>query len=365
MHPILATRANLIAYILSWLFVGAVCAGLTMTVGSGLVHSLTFGLLSAVFASIFFLPAYYPCLALKPEKTGPTIFLTSVALIAAVFGLVWASAMFLTHHLSSRVGHVPFQKHNFAILTAIGWIICVITVAVYYVYIAHARAREAEKHEQELLVMARDAELRALRAQLNPHFLFNSLNSISALTTLDPKRAREMCVLLSDFFRKGLRLGERLAVPLSEELDLLKNYFAIEQIRFGQRLGVVWEIDDAALSAEIPTLLLQPLVENAVKHGVSKLIEGGTVRIIASARRGNIFITLENPVDVEETSSRGRTPKGKEREVPIGLGLGIKQVHQRLVTRFGAEGRMEVETVGGMYRVRLFFPMIRKEAHHE
>jgi LytS/YehU family sensor histidine kinase len=220
---------------------------------------------------------------------------------------------------------------------------------VYYIHIAYARAREAERLEQELRVMAREAELRALRAQLNPHFLFNSLNSINALTGADPKRAREMCILLSDFLRKGLHLGERLSVPLSEELDLLKNYFAIEQIRFGSRLDVDWNIDDTALNAEIPTLLLQPLVENAVKHGISRLVEGGTIRIKTEVNNDNVLILLENPMDPDVAPHKG-------------LGLGMKQVHQRLTASFGADGHMEVYSKNGLHTVRLFFPLIKKEA---
>jgi LytS/YehU family sensor histidine kinase len=187
---------------------------------------------------------------------------------------------------------------------------------------------------------------------LNPHFLFNSLNSISALTTADPGRAREMCVLLSDFLRKGLRLGERHSVALSEELDLVKNYFAIEQIRFAPRLSVDWEIDGASLQAEIPTLLLQPLVENAVKHGISQLVEGGTVKIKAEAQGENVLIVLENPIDPD-----AKTPKG--------LGLGVRQVHQRLIAYFGPGSRMEVNSSNGLHSVKLFFPLLKKETKND
>jgi signal transduction histidine kinase len=347
MHPVLNNRANLGAYLLGWLFVGAVCVGLMRAGGGSTLYSVTFGALTAFFASTLFLPVYYPCLALKPEKTGLAILLSSLAIVALVFGAAWAGAMFLAIHLLNAIGQwgFNFKLSSFVALALNGWIFCILVEAAYYIYIAYARAREAERLEQEQRVMAREAELRALRAQLNPHFLFNSLNSISALTTADPKRAREMCVLLSDFLRKGLRLGERHSVPLSEELDLIKNYFAIEKIRFGSRLNVDWKVDDAVLVAEVPTLLLQPLVENAVKHGIAQLIEGGTVQIKARAQDGNVLIRLENPVDQD-----AKTPKG--------LGLGMRQVHQRLVARFGVDGRMEVESKDGIHSVRLIFPML-------
>jgi LytS/YehU family sensor histidine kinase len=117
----------------------------------------------------------------------------------------------------------------------------------------------------QALVAARDAELKALKAQINPHFLFNSLNSISALAGIDAARAREMCVRLSDFLRSSLSVGEREAVPLSEELALAHNYLGVEQVRFGGRLRVEQQIAPECESALVPPLLLQPLVENAVK----------------------------------------------------------------------------------------------------
>jgi LytS/YehU family sensor histidine kinase len=185
--------------------------------------------------------------------------------------------------------------------------------------------------------------LKALRAQLNPHFLFNSLNSISALTTIDPKRAREMCVLLSDFLRKSLKLGERSMVALSEELDLLRAYLSIEQIRFGSRLVVEWSIAPEAQEIQIPTLLLQPLVENAIKHGIAAIPEGGTITISAARKGGFVEIMLENPVDSDS-------------EHPQGLGIGLKQVKMRLQGRYGPDIFFEAALKDGQHKVLMVFP---------
>ena len=342
MHPVFVDRASSSAYVLVWSVVGLACGVLAFAIGWSIVLSVLFGGLSALFAAALFLPVYFSCRALKPEKIGMATLLSSLVVVAATFGALWALAMYLAFNFIAKA------EANFVDLFLMGGLLCALTEAVYFVYIARQRTREAERIEQELRVMAREAELRALRAQLNPHFLFNSLNSISALTTVNPKGAREMCVLLSDFLRKSLRLGERLSVPLSEELDLLKDYFAIEQIRFAPRLHVVWEIDDTSQGAEIPALLLQPLVENAIKHGISQLVEGGTVRIKTEVKAGRVTVLLENPID-----HAINTPKG--------LGLGLRQVHQRLTTHFGPDGRMEIEARNGLHTVRLFFPMLIKE----
>ncbi len=117
----------------------------------------------------------------------------------------------------------------------------------YYVFLAVLASREAEERAIVAQVLARDAELRALKAQVNPHFLFNSLNSISALTTSDAPKAREMCILLGDFLRRTLGLGEKLAIPLEEEMSLIHAYVAVEKIRFGARLHMEENIDQDAL----------------------------------------------------------------------------------------------------------------------
>ncbi|MCL1894144.1 MAG: histidine kinase [Holophagaceae bacterium] len=331
---------------------GVIFALLAIATEESLVNSLAFGVLTAICAAIVFFPLYYPCLALKPDKTHTAILLPSLVALAGLFGSIWATAIFFALDLVQRIRNESDQLPSFLNLILMGFIVSVITEAIYYIYISRVRSAESEKLEQKLRVMARDAELRALRAQLNPHFLFNSLNSISALTTANPSQAREMCILLSDFLRKSLRLGEQLTVTLSEELDLMKNYFAIEQIRFSPRLSVEWEIDLETSCAEIPTLLLQPLGENAVKHGISQLIEGGVVRVRVETLGENVLVQIDNPIDPET-------------EAPKGLGLGIRQVNQRLATFFGADGRMEINSSSGIYRVKLFFPMMKKEVNDE
>jgi len=352
MHPILASLGNFGAYVLGWLFVGLAFAWPMAAGGNGFVPSLVYGGFAAFFGSTIFMPVYYPCLALaKLRKANAAALLPSLAALAAIFGSLWAGAMLLSEYLLAIFGFESFPSSKFIDLAVRGFVACALTEAAYYIYLAHARSREAERMGQELRVMAREAELRALRAQLNPHFLFNSLNSISALTTANPGKAREMCVLLADFLRKGLRLGEKQSVALSEELDLLKNYFAIEQIRFAPRLAVEWDIADSCLCAEIPTLLLQPLAENAIKHGIAQTIEGGAVRLRAEAKGESVTVELENPADDLATPAATK-----------GLGLGLRQVQQRLSIFFGDEALLQATRANGAFRVRLNFPLILKGA---
>jgi LytS/YehU family sensor histidine kinase len=195
----------------------------------------------------------------------------------------------------------------------------------------------------QALVAARDAELKALKAQINPHFLFNSLNSISALAGIDAARAREMCVRLSDFLRSSLRVGERESVPLSEELALAHNYLGVEQVRFGGRLGVEQQIAPECEAGLVPPLLLQPLVENAVKHGIASMVEGGTIRLQAWRVENALHISVENPFDPEGVTARRN-------------GLGLQIVKRRLLARYGDRADMAVESGDHSYRVEVLLP---------
>ena len=300
------------------------------------------------FAGAFlFMSTWYLCRALPVASFRWTGHGIAWFLTAGVLGNLWYQCGILIAKLwalhPGLAGLPARVRAAWGFFLPMGALLALAALALHYLLDAWERAQASERREAELRVLARDAELKALRAQLNPHFLFNSLNSISALTTVDPKRAREMCVLLSDFLRKSLKLGERASVTLAEEFDLLRAYLAIERIRFGDRLQVRWEIE-ADQSAPLPPLLLQPLVENAIKHGIASLPEGGTL-VIRSERSGpHVAITLENPADPDS-------------EPPQGLGMGLRQVKERLLGRHGSRAAFGAEAQAGQYRVRLLIPI--------
>src|SRR5262249_6697672 len=152
--------------------------------------------------------------------------------------------------------------------------------------------------------------------QLNPHFLFNSLNSVSSLTATDPKAARQMCLLIADFLRDTLRLGSAQRLTVQDEFAVLKRYLDIEQVRLGDRLAVSFDCDAESSRQEIPAMLLQPLVENAVIHGISHLLEGGAVCMQASCVNAVLNLRVTNPAD----PARPRSQRA---------GLGLMLVHQR------------------------------------
>ena len=350
MHPLLASRARLGAYLLGWAPIALLLTGIARSQGWSWAEAGFLALPLCLLAAFLFLSAWFLCRALPLGRTVEGLGAHGAAwgMAAVLMGGLWAGLAWMLARMLAWIpglGALP-QRVNTAlpVLTGLGILLYLASVALSYLMLAQDRALEAERKGAELQLLAQESELKALRAQLNPHFLFNSLNSLSALTAVDPARAREMCVLLSDFLRRSLGLGERRLVPLREELDLARAYLAIEQIRFGSRLQLAWAVDPEAEPALLPTLLLQPLVENAIKHGIAALPEGGTLSLSAEVTEGHVILRVENPMD-------GDAP------TPQGLGIGLRQVRQRLLGRFGSRARFEAGVQEALHRVTLVFPL--------
>jgi LytS/YehU family sensor histidine kinase len=219
---------------------------------------------------------------------------------------------------------------------------------VHYLLLAGEARRRAERRAYDLRLLAREAELAALRAQVDPHFLFNSLNSISGLVLADPERARTMCLRLAELLRSSLRLGGRRAIALSEELELARRYLEVERFRFGERLAVDIDVAGECLEAAVPPMVLQPLVENAVRHGVAHRLDGGTVRIEGRLEGQDLRLEVTNPLDVEGSSRAGE-------------GIGQGNVERRLEAFFGAGATFVVRPPAAgeeLYRVVLRVPFL-------
>jgi LytS/YehU family sensor histidine kinase len=169
------------------------------------------------------------------------------------------------------------------------------------------------------------------------------LNAVAGLTVCDPTAAREMCLQLADFFRSTVSLGARNTVTLREELALVRSFLAIEKVRFGARIAVEEDVEEAVLACTVPPLLLHPLVENAVTHGIATLLDGGTVRIVARGGAERVVIEVENPRDRDATAKRG-------------AGVGLANVRQRLAQHYGGDAWLSVREEPDLFRVTLSLP---------
>lgn len=352
MHGIFASWRATALYLLAWLMLGLLMAGMLAVSGAGWGASVAYAVpLAYWYAYAAGFSAYYVCRAYPLGRRRPLAIATGVGTTAACVAALWCGMSAVWNSLLAALApdaYVPVASSP--VLTAmfgLGLILYGLAAAVNYLLMESERVRLLETQRLEMKLMARDAELRMLRAQVDPHFLFNSLNSISALTSLDPAAARAMTVQLAEFFRHTLGLRADRKVTLDRELQLVRHFVAIEQVRYGDRLRFEAAVDPAAGQCLLAPMLLQPLVENAVKHGIGQMIEPGLVRIEA-ARAGSILrIRVENDVDQDGTDGAGQAR---------GTGLGLANVRQRLAADHGHEASAHWTRRDGRFVVDLALP---------
>ncbi len=339
MHPLFRTRSAFIAYLAAWLPLAAMF-GFMLNLSGGLTagESVTITVPSVIVLMALALSPWYTCRALPLGSTAPAK-LVAAHVIAA---MCVSTAVVLVARITVAVCDMwlPGLDARFRAAVPVTafmvLLIYLLSVALHYTLLAVQSSKQAE-------ILSREAELKALKAQVNPHFLFNSLNSISALTATNPSAAREMCIRLSDFLRSSLRLGERASIPFSEELALARTYLEVEQVRFGNRLRVRQDLDPACDDCEVPPLLVQPLIENAIKHGVATLVDGGEIAIRGRRIQNKVCVVIENSFDPDAPVMRRN-------------GFGLASVRNRLRARYGNSGRLETEVENNQYRVVLTLP---------
>jgi two-component system, LytTR family, sensor histidine kinase AlgZ len=316
-------------------------------------HTFLFAAMLSGIAQVSAWSAIFSCKTAPLSRTPPWRLLLTHLVAAIALTFLWlklgGSIARGMDGVAGWHGIAALYGEKTAGLYAVGVFFYLLGVAFQYALIERKSSREAVARAAESEVRARDAELSALKAQINPHFLYNSLNSISALTSIDPGRAREMCVLLADFLRATLGVGEKRAITLREELALLEKYFSIEKIRFGERLTLQENIQEDAKACLLPPLLLQPLVENAVVHGIAQMPEGGWIRLSAVRNKDILAVTVENSWDPEAHSTRRN-------------GVGLKNVQRRMETSFGKDAHLQANAEDDVFRVTLALPVQLAEA---
>jgi two-component system sensor histidine kinase AlgZ len=290
----------------------------------------------------------YMCRALHPVRTSLRTLVMAHGTAALAASALWQLGALGLIQLFPAGAHAPLSA-RLPLLFGVGLVYYLLSVVFHYLVLTMQEQHAVEQRIVKAQALAREAELKALRAQLNPHFLFNALNSIAALTSSEPARAREMTITLSEFLRGSLGVGDKRAIPLSEELDLSRRYLHIERIRFADRMTVTEEVADDTLDADVPPLLLQPLVENAVKHGVAGLVAGGWVRLATRRDGDRLRVTVENNYDPE-------APRRK------GGGHGLTIVEQRLASYYGDDASLRAHLDAAadgqpVYRVELRLPI--------
>ena len=258
--------------------------------------------------------------------------LASALILALVLGLALGTAL-----LGQFLFRDPGISGHLASTLRLGFIATLVTaLALRYLYLQHVLA---QRMREEFTL-----RIDTLQARIRPHFLFNTLNTITVLIRTQPRVAEAALEDLADLFRASLAAGGTF-VTLADELTLCRHYLHLETLRLGARLRVDWAIDELPGQALLPALTLQPLLENAIYHGIETRPEGGTIRLQGRMDKGLIELSLHNPCD------------GKPRH---GHGLAIDNTRQRLALSFGAQGRLELRQTPTSFQVTLVFPFLMR-----
>ncbi len=350
MHPLLTQRRSLVAYLLFW-------AGLS-AVPWVLIHSLAplgallLSAISTVAFALGTLSVWYLCRALPllPARLWRVV---SIHAAAAAFWSVGflACSQLLAELLSLLPAWRALPADVGAAegaLLGVGALFYLLVATFHYVLAELEQRRLAGEREAVLALAAQRAELSALRAQVHPHFLFNSLNTVSALIGYDTVKAREACLLLAQYLRGTLGAQERALVSVREEWSLCERYLAMEALRLGERLRIEVSMEASAQACEIPSLLLQPLVENAVTHGIAPVAEPQPLCLRARCYGGRLTVELENGLD-PALDARPRLARHQG-------GLGLANVRARLFGQYGNDATLRVEREVDRFRVVLDLP---------
>jgi len=239
--------------------------------------------------------------------------------------------------------YVSFLAKSLIIRAVIGFLLLGCVTLLSILWYNWQEIKEREKRERDAEKLARDAELFKLRQQLQPHFLFNSLNSINALISIRPEEARKMIQQLSDFLRGTMRKEENQVISFSEELEYLKLYLEIEKVRFGYRLKTEMDVSEESLTWKIPSLLLQPLMENAIKFGLYGTTGEVTIGLRAGVIDKYLVIAVTNPYDADM-------------QMPEGTGFGLNSVKRRLYLLFARNDLVEINKEKNSFVVVIKIP---------
>ncbi|HVY75293.1 MAG TPA: histidine kinase [Puia sp.] len=253
-----------------------------------------------------------------------------------LMGLLFAGPQYFAYH--------QFLFKSFWIRLGVAFLLigCMTIISVLWYTIEEEQ--EIRKRKEDAEKLSRDAELYKLRQQLQPHFLFNSLNSISALIGANPEQARKMIYQLSDFLRSTLRREEEQWVKMEEELQTLELYLEIEKVRFGHRLSTVIEKEEGCLQMQLPPMLLQPVMENAIKFGLYDTTEAVTISMSITCEPDYLQIIVKNPFDLETAAPR------------TGTGFGLNSVKRRLYLIFARNDLLTTSATDHIYTTSIKIP---------
>ncbi len=341
-HPFFTNPRLAFAYGAFWLILSVALVLVVVTIGESnfstaiserFVYTILFSVLGA---SIWYVIKFS---TLEDNSIGRIILAHVIAATIIVFIWLYIGIVIVKLINPSQLN----EEGN--ILTGLynGYLLYTFNVVFFYAVNYYLAFTEKSKNETKLKALVKEAELHALKSQINPHFLFNSLNSISSLTMTDPAKAQEMVINLSQLMRYSLKHDQNEKVSVKQEIDNNKLYLSIEKVRFGKKLNPVFAIEEDCLKAEIPNMILQPLYENAIKYGVYEATE--TVDVITHCKCIDdlLEVTISNTYDKNVVSKKGE-------------GIGLRNIRDRMQVIYGNPHLLKIQNKNNEFTVTLTIP---------
>lgn len=348
MNPILQNRNYFIAYTIFWVLV----AGAHFLL---LFYILDVQLVYASSDSLVYNLIYFPLgmaiwyvVRFNRIDTGKILQLFSLHLLSALsLSIIWVLLSYsAVISFNTDAGFREFQRSILPSRFLIGLLYYIIICLAYYLIIYYQNLREKMAREAAVNTLLKEAELNALKLQINPHFIFNSLNSINSLILIQPDFAQKMVVKLSDFLRATLGGNSKHLVSLKEEIDFSKLYLEIEKIRFGDKLHFNINMDEKNNNWQVPHMIFQPLLENAVKHGVQQSAEPVVIELNISKQKNFLTIVIKN--NFEGVSNA----PGKK--------IGLKNINERLTLIYNQSGLLKTEALNNQFLATIKIPLNQK-----
>lgn len=352
-HPLFSNKTSFGIYLTAWvLLLGmqslAFFQLFHVTWEYALADGLVFGVLFLLLAS----GSWYFLKYSKFERISEISFLveqlTSAILLVSIW--VFGGTYLLAFLFKDATDYIALLSDAYAWRFVNGFFLYVLLVGVFYLHIKQSEELERKERETKLLASLQNTEIDLLRSKLNPHFLFNSLNSLNALIQVDSEKASNMLVHLADYLRFSIEVDKQDEVSLAEEIRNLHRYIAIEQVRFGNRLIIEEKIDEIALESKLPAMLLQPLFENAIKYGLGSLSEQVHIYLSALLENAQLKLLIVNEFDPEV-------------HVKNGSGNGLENVRKRLDIKYKKSAVFKYSRTDREFRVTINIP--QKQNHEE
>jgi len=347
LNPISKNRNYLLYYLAVWVLIFAIHTFIVaffygIDVQTSLIDSAVF---NGLFAIIGFNLWYVIRFNLRETPSVFDLIINHI-IVAVVIIAIWLSLSYfsLIYIFDDDEVYRQFLNDSLPWRAISGFFFYLFFILFYYMILYYEDLQDKLKIEGELQTLVKEAELNALKSQINPHFLFNSLNSISSLTITSPEIAQEMVIQLSDFLRYSLSHDKEEKTSLKQEFENIERYLSIEKVRFGKRLKFVWNVPDFCFGFQIPNMILQPLIENSIKHGVYHSTEEVLVELSCKKENGLVVIEISNDYDPDAVKKAGQ-------------GIGLANIRKRLQLIYHRQDLLEIVADKMVFRALLKLPL--------